>query len=133
MEHFLAIVVILFIFLFTFARCLDHIAFMATKTPVLIVLILGHSFVRRLKSDLRAGFDARAAPYFGLGGAVEMPIHMGLGAYCPKRFRFFHKHKSCSVPAVSPSYRIGVHFNRRGQYTLYLSYHGALLHALRIL
>ena len=30
------------------------------------ILILGHSFVRRLKDDLAARFDARAAPNFHL-------------------------------------------------------------------
>ena len=33
---------------------------------VLNILILGHSFVRRLKDDLAARFDARAAPNFHL-------------------------------------------------------------------
>ncbi len=51
---------------------------MATQTPVPKVLILGHSFVRCVKSDLRAGFDARAAADFGLGGTVEMRMH-GVG------------------------------------------------------
>ena len=52
--------------------CVDAIG---TQTPVPKVLIIGLSFVRRLKSDLRAGFDARAAPDFGLGGTVEMRMH----------------------------------------------------------
>ena len=30
------------------------------------ILILGHSFVRRLRDDLAARFDARAAPNFHL-------------------------------------------------------------------
>ena len=36
---------------------------MANQSLVPKVLILGHSFVRRLTSNLRAGFDVHTAPY----------------------------------------------------------------------
>ena len=42
------------------------------------VLILGHSFVRRLQSDLRAQFDERADVTFGLVGTAEICMH-GVG------------------------------------------------------
>ena len=41
-------------------------------------LILGHSFVRRLKRDLDSGFDPRAASDFNLGGTVSVYLH-GVG------------------------------------------------------
>ena len=40
------------------------ISIMSVWAPT--ILILGHSFVRRLKDDLAARFDARAAPVFWL-------------------------------------------------------------------
>ena len=43
---------------------------MASSPPT--VLILGHSFVRRLSSDLRSNFDARAAKHFNLLGDAVM-------------------------------------------------------------
>ena len=199
---------------------------MANQSAVPKVLILGHSFVRRLTSDLCAGFDARAAPDFGLGGTAEIRMH-GVGgrtvqkvtaldlsnvsAFAPdvvllelgtndlasvvpevvgsqiedlvqlllatysvrlviwcqvtprattKRNQCHNskfnekaallnqytrvvlepvyraicwKHKGFSTPAVPPFLADGVHFNRRGQYALYRSYRGAILHALRML
>lgn len=41
-------------------------------------LILGHSFVRRLKRDLELGFDPRAAYDFGLRGTASVHLH-GVG------------------------------------------------------
>ena len=38
-----------------------------------------------------------------------------------------------SNPTVSPYLPDGVHLNRQGQYSLYLSYRGAILKALRSL
>ena len=38
------------------------------------VLILGHSFVRRLSSDLRSNFDARAAKHFNLLGDAVINV-----------------------------------------------------------
>ena len=48
---------------------------MADQSSVPKVLILSHSFVRRLTSDLRAGFDTRTAADFGL--FIFMPHHAG--------------------------------------------------------
>ena len=42
------------------------------------VLILGHSFVKRLKRDLRSNFDPRADCNFKLGGTVSVHLH-GVG------------------------------------------------------
>ena len=42
------------------------------------VLILGHSFVRRLRHDLLAQFDARVAINFNLIGTAEIYMH-GMG------------------------------------------------------
>ena len=41
-------------------------------------LILGHSFVRRLKRDLELGFDPRAASDFNLRGTASVHLH-GVG------------------------------------------------------
>ena len=42
------------------------------------VLIIGNSFVRRLKSDLRVQFDERAFRHFGLCGSAVVHMH-GVG------------------------------------------------------
>ena len=43
-------------------------------------LILGHSFVRRLKRDLELGFDSRAASDFNLRGTCTASVHLhGVG------------------------------------------------------
>ena len=42
------------------------------------VLILGHSFVKRLKRDLRCHFDPRADGNFKLGRTVSVHLH-GVG------------------------------------------------------
>ena len=55
------------------------ITIMATTTSrVPKVLILGHSFVRRLKHDLRARFDERSLSNFALDGTAEVHMH-GVG------------------------------------------------------
>ena len=41
-------------------------------------LILGHSFVKRLKRDLELGFDPRAANYFKFRGTALVHLH-GVG------------------------------------------------------
>ena len=41
-------------------------------------LILGHSFVRRLKRDLDSGFDPRVASDFNLRGTASVNLH-GVG------------------------------------------------------
>ena len=43
------------------------------------------------------------------------------------------KHQGFSTPAVSPFLSDGVHYNLSGQYALYRTYRGAILHALRML
>ena len=50
----------------------------STGTDIPRVLILGHSFVRRLRSDLHARFDERAAKNFDLQGTAEIFMH-GVG------------------------------------------------------
>jgi hypothetical protein len=50
----------------------------STGTDIPKVLILGHSFVRRLRSDLHARFDERAAKNFDLQGTAEIIMH-GVG------------------------------------------------------
>ena len=42
------------------------------------VLILGHSFVRRIKHDLKNRFDPRASLNFGLMGSANIIFH-GVG------------------------------------------------------
>lgn len=50
------------------------------------VLILGHSFVRRLKTDLRANFDKRASFGFGLKGSATIEMH-GVGGRTVQKLR----------------------------------------------
>ena len=59
---------------------------MASAPPA--VLILGHSFVRRLSSDLRSNFDACAAKHFNLLGDAVIHLH-GVGSRTLKKFRLF--------------------------------------------
>ena len=59
---------------------------MASAPPA--VLILGHSFVRRLSSDLKSNFDARAAKHFNLLGDAVIHLH-GVGGRTLKKFRLF--------------------------------------------
>ena len=59
---------------------------MASSPPT--VLILGHSFVRRLSADLRSNFDARAAEHFNLLGDAVIHLH-GLGGCTVKKLRLF--------------------------------------------
>jgi lysophospholipase L1-like esterase len=42
------------------------------------VLVLGHSFVRQLKSDLHVQQDARMSPTFKLNGTAQVYMH-GIG------------------------------------------------------
>ena len=52
------------------------------------VLILGHSFVRRLRHDLLAQFDARAAINFNLKGTAEIYMYGVGGRTVPKLKKF---------------------------------------------
>ena len=51
---------------------------MANHSTIPKALILGYSFVRRLKCDLRAHFDERATPDCGLQGTAIVRMH-GVG------------------------------------------------------
>lgn len=55
------------------------------------VLILGHSFVKRLKRDLRSHFDPRADGNFKLRGTVSVHLH-GVGGRTVAKLRSFDLH-----------------------------------------
>ena len=55
------------------------------------VLILGHSFVKRLKRDLRSHFDPRADGNFKLGGTASVHLH-GVGGRTVAKLRSFDLH-----------------------------------------
>ena len=57
---------------------------MVSSPPV--VLIFGHSFVRRLKEDLQAHFDVRADETFGLAGDAIVLLH-GVGGRTMQKLR----------------------------------------------
>ena len=57
---------------------------MSSSPPT--VLIFGHSFVRRLSSDFRSNFDARAAEHFHLLGNASIHFH-GVGGRTVKTLR----------------------------------------------
>lgn len=62
---------------------------MAGTSP--IVLILGHSFVRRLCHDLETGFDQRADVNFNLEGTAVVFMH-GVGGRTVPKLRMFDLH-----------------------------------------
>ena len=62
---------------------------MARTSPV--VLILGHSFVRRLCHDLETAFDQRADVNFNLEGTAVVFTH-GLGGRTVLKLRMFDLH-----------------------------------------
>ena len=62
---------------------------MARSPPV--VLILGHSFVRRLCHDLETGFDQRADLNFNLKGTAVVFMH-GVGGRTVPKLRMFDVH-----------------------------------------
>ena len=55
------------------------------------VLILGHSFVKRLKRDLRSHFDPRADGNFKLGGTESVHLH-SVGGRTVARLRSLDLH-----------------------------------------
>jgi len=61
------------------------------STGVPSVLILSHSFVKRLKRDLRSHFDPRADINFKLGGTVSLHLH-GVGGRTVAKLRSFDLH-----------------------------------------
>ena len=69
---------------------------MARTSPV--VLILGHSFVRRLCHDLETGFDQRADVNFNLEGIAVVFMH-GAGGQTVLKLRMFDLHV---VKGLSP-------------------------------
>ena len=62
---------------------------MAPTSPA--VLILGHSFVRRLCYDLETGFDQRADVNFNLKGTAMVFVH-GVGGRTVPKLRMFDLH-----------------------------------------
>ena len=58
------------------------------STGVPSFLILGHSFIKRLKRDLRSHFDPRADSNFKLGGTVSVHLH-GVGGRTVAKLRSF--------------------------------------------
>ena len=62
---------------------------MAPTSPV--VLILGHSFVRRLCHDLETGFDQREDVNFNLEGTATVFMH-GVGGRTVPKLRKFDLH-----------------------------------------
>ena len=59
---------------------------------------MGHSFVRRLSSDVRFNFDARAAQHFHLLGDASIHLH-GVGGLSVKTL---HRYDFGSVSALKP-------------------------------
>ena len=59
---------------------------MAVNLPT--VLILGHSFVKRLSRNLSRGFDDRSDLYFGLQGSLSVHFS-GLGGRTVDKLRAF--------------------------------------------
>ena len=55
------------------------------------VLILGHSFVKRLKRDLRSNFDPRTDGDFKLWGTVSVHFH-GVGGCTVAKLRSSDRH-----------------------------------------
>ncbi len=60
----------------------------STSRVIPRVLILGHSFVRRLQSDLKARFDERAVIDFDLQGTADIYMHGVGGRTVPKLRKF---------------------------------------------
>ena len=52
------------------------------------VLILGHSFVKRLSRDISRGFDDRAVLDFGLEGSLSVHLY-GVGGQTIDKVRAF--------------------------------------------
>ena len=69
---------------------------MAKEAP--LALILGHSFVRRLRHDLETSFDSRANISFNLLGTASVYMH-GVGGRTVPNLRAFDLHE---VKRLSP-------------------------------
>ena len=68
-----------------FSDCSGH-GFISIASSVPSVLVLGHSFFRRLRDDLRSHFDSRADETFGLSHDANVHLH-GVGGLTVKRLR----------------------------------------------
>ena len=66
------------------------------------VLILGHSFVRRLKRDLRYNFDPWAQSNFKLVGTVSVHLH-SVGGHTAGKLR---SPELCVVEQIAPDISI---------------------------
>ena len=71
------------------ARLFDPLFVMSTEVPSF--LIWGHSFVKRLKRDLRSHFDPRADINFKLKGTASVHLH-GVGGRTVVKLKSFDLH-----------------------------------------
>ena len=60
------------------------------------VLILGHSFVKRLQRDMLSNFDARVDANFKLQGSALVHLH-GIGGRTVAKLRSFDLHVITSI------------------------------------
>ena len=64
------------------------------------VLVLGHSFIKRLKNDVDKNFDRRASRTFGLVGTAE--VHLpGTGGRTVGELKSYDLHVVCLRAVVS--------------------------------
>ena len=68
-----------------FSDCSSRL-FISMSSSVPSVLVLGHSFIRRLRDDLRSHFDSRADDTFGLSDDAIVHLH-GVGGLTVARLR----------------------------------------------
>ena len=68
-----------------FSDCSSRL-FISMASSVPSVLVLGHSFIRRLRDDLRLHFDSRADDTFGLSDDAIVHLH-GVGGLTVARLR----------------------------------------------
>ena len=71
------------------------------------------------------------APFFNAAAPILDQYLTHVLELCPHVFSL--RHTGSSNPTVSPYFPNGVHLNLQGQYSLYRSYQGAILKALRLL
>ena len=71
------------------------------------------------------------APFFNAAAPILNQYLTDVLQLCPNVFSW--RHTGFSNPTVSPYLPDGVHLNPHGQYSLYRSYRGAILKALRSL
>ena len=99
------------------------------------VLILGHSFVKRLQSGLKAPFDARGDSNFHLQGTAMVHL-FGVGGPTDENLRRYDLHvvtrlaPDVVILEVSTNNLLDVFLVPIRQYFLYQSYRGAILKAL---